>query len=438
MTPERFQDRTEAGRLLGERLDHHRGRPGVVVLALPRGGLPVGLEVAKALHAPLDVFLVRKLGVPGHEELAMGAIASGGVRVLNEAVIASLGIDGPNIDRVSERERQELERREAIYRGDRRALELSGKTMIVVDDGLATGSSMRAAVVALRRAGPERIVVGVPTAAPQTVDELRGEVDEVVAVITPEPYLAVGAWYDDFAQLGDAEVKEILGRAPKRGAGREEDKYPESTAGVRVSAGRLIEGDLTVPQDARGAVLFAHGSGSSRFSPRNRLVADVLVDVGLATLLIDLLTPQEEEIDFRTAELRFDILLLAERLESAARWLRGKEKTRGLPIGYFGASTGAAAALVAAARSPEGIAAIVSRGGRPDLAGDYLRAVEAPTLLIVGGNDTQVLDLNRGALEKMPGNKQLEVVPGASHLFEEPGALDRVAELARDWFTRLL
>jgi dienelactone hydrolase len=208
---------------------------------------------------------------------------------------------------------------------------------------------------------------------------------------------------------------------------------------VRVPAGRVtLEGNLTVPEAARGIVLFAHGSGSSRHSPRNRYVARLLNDAGLASLLIDLLTPEEEVVDRRTADLRFDIRLLAGRLVAATDWLTQQPSTRQYRIGYFGASTGAAAALVAAAERPEVIGAVVSRGGRPDLAGPALALVRAPTLLIVGGNDVQVIELNRQALAQLRVEKELLIIPGASHLFEEPGALDLVAQYAREWFLRFL
>ena len=208
---------------------------------------------------------------------------------------------------------------------------------------------------------------------------------------------------------------------------------------VRVPTGSVtLEGNLTLPEQSRGIVLFAHGSGSSRHSPRNRYVARLLNEAKLATLLIDLLTLHEEVIDARTAQLRFDIDLLAERLVDATDWLTQFPDTKDLRIGYFGASTGAAAALAAAALRPDPVGAIVSRGGRPDLAGAALIRVRAPTLLIVGENDKQVIQLNRAALAQLRCEKQLVIVPGATHLFEEPGALDVVARLARDWFERHL
>lgn len=208
---------------------------------------------------------------------------------------------------------------------------------------------------------------------------------------------------------------------------------------VRIRAGNVaLEGNLSIPPDARGVVMFAHGSGSSRHSPRNQAVARALREGGLATLLIDLLTPEEEMVDEETGALRFDIGLLADRLVDAADWLGANGDTRSLTIGLFGASTGGGAALVAAAQRPDTIRAVVSRGGRPDLAGAFLSGVRAPTLLIVGGNDPVVIDLNREALARLRCEKKLEVVPGASHLFEEPGALEEVARLARDWFLRFL
>jgi putative phosphoribosyl transferase len=212
-----FEDRHDAGRRLAVNLGQYAGRPDVIVLALPRGGVPVGYEVARALGVPLDVFLVRKLGVPGREELAMGALASGGVRVLNDDVVRELGIPQRWIDEVTADEAAELRRREAAYRDGRPAPDVRGKTVILVDDGLATGASMRAAVEALRQLGPARIVVAVPVAAAQTCKELRTEADEVVCAETPEPFYAVGSWYDDFSQTTDQEVRDLLARAANAG-----------------------------------------------------------------------------------------------------------------------------------------------------------------------------------------------------------------------------
>jgi putative phosphoribosyl transferase len=218
-----------------------------------------------------------------------------------------------------------------------------------------------------------------------------------------------------------------------------EAKVPAVERTIEIPAGEVrLPADVVVPARASGLVLFAHGSGSGRHSPRNRLVAGELQRAGLATALVDLLTPEEERVDARTAELRFDIGLLAARVSALTAWLVDHELTRGLAVGLFGASTGAAAALVAAASLPDAVAAVVSRGGRPDLAGDALRSVHQPTLLVVGGRDDLVLELNRRAEKALAGETRLDVVPGASHLFAEPGALEEVARLSAEWFVRHL
>jgi predicted phosphoribosyltransferase len=213
-----FQDRRDAGRVLAGLLGHYRGRPGVVVLGLPRGGVPVAYEIAGALAAPLDVFLVHKLGVPHHEELAMGAIAGGGVMVLNDDVVWSRGLSRETIRKAAERERRALLRRERLYRDARPMVELDGRVVIVVDDGLATGSTMRAAVLALRQQHPARLVVAVPVGAPETCEQLRSEADEVVCAATPQPFQAVGLWYREFPQATDEEVHDLLEEARRERA----------------------------------------------------------------------------------------------------------------------------------------------------------------------------------------------------------------------------
>jgi predicted phosphoribosyltransferase len=208
-----FHDRREAGRFLAEKLSFYANRPDVIVLALPRGGVPVAYEVARALNVPLDVFPVRKLGVPGHDELAMGAIAPGGVRILNDEVVRALGIPDYSIDAVAAKEQQELTRRERLYRGDRPPPEVRGKTVLLVDDGLATGATMLAAIKALRQQEAGRIVVAVPIASPETCDQMRGHVDDIICAVTPEPFYAVGLWYENFSQTSDEEVRDLLNRA---------------------------------------------------------------------------------------------------------------------------------------------------------------------------------------------------------------------------------
>lgn len=430
-----FTDRMDAGRRLAEALRHVRGE-NPVVLGLPRGGVPVASQVAQALGAPLDVIVVRKLGVPYHRELGYGAIGEGGVRVISDDIVRRSGVGRDELETVERAEEAELARQAKRFRTDRPRTAIGGRTVIIVDDGIATGATAAAACEVVRAQGAARVVLAVPVAPPDAVAWLRTEADEVVCLSTPRAFRAVGEWYQDFSQTPDEEVVALLAQAAERG----EEAPAGGETEVEVDAGGVrLTGDLTLPLGTEEIVMFAHGSGSSRHSPRNRLVAAALNRAGLGTLLFDLLTPAEEADRANV----FDIETLAGRLADATRWLRERESAR---IGYFGASTGAAAALRAAASfgaasagadgdSDADIAAVVSRGGRPDLAGPHLADVRAPTLLIVGGRDTLVLDLNRQAQAELRCENRLEVVPGATHLFAEPGALDEVADLARDWFT---
>lgn len=413
-----FPDRVAAGQQLGHRLEYLRGKP-VVVLGLPRGGVPVAEQVARALDAPLDVILVRKLGVPFQHELAMGAIGEDGIRVLNDVVVRLAEISDRGIAVVQAREQVELARRAAHYRRERARIPLEGRIAVVVDDGIATGSTVRAACQVAKAAGATRVVVAVPVAPPNWTAGLGTDADEFVCLHTPPDFYAVGQFYANFDAVTDDEVVASLRRSGTR------------DGDVMVEAGPVrLAAHLTVPERPSGIVVFAHGSGSSHHSPRNRFVATVLNNAGLATLLFDLLTP-EEEVDRSNV---FDIDLLAGRLTDATHWLTSQPAVADLPVCYFGASTGAAAALRAAADPDAATAAVVSRGGRPDLAGGQLGGVSVPTLLIVGGSDDVVLDLNRAALDTLTCESRLTVIPGATHLFEEPGALAAVAEAARDWF----
>jgi putative phosphoribosyl transferase len=433
----RFRDRVDAGRHLAEVVQRADIGGDVVVLGLPRGGVPVAFEVAQALGAPLDVIVVRKLGVPFQPELAMGAIGEGGVRVVNEEVVRSCGLGIDDIEVVERKERVELERRARQYRGDRPRLSLRGRCAVVVDDGVATGSTARAACQVARALGAARIVLAAPVASRLAVLALRDVCDEVLCVDVPESFYAVGEWYRDFSQTTDELVVELLQLAAERDDDAMTPDPPDD--GVLVHDEEVgipwgdvtLSGRLTVPARSLGTVIFAHGSGSSRHSPRNRYVASVLNRAGLATLLIDLLTVEEES----DRSCVFDVRTLADRLGAATRWVRGRPEVAG-PVGFFGASTGAAAALWAAAQPECDVRAVVSRGGRPDLAGPLLPAVTAPTLLIVGECDEAVLDLNRRAQAQLRCANHLTIVPGATHLFEEPGALESVARLASDWFVK--
>ncbi|MGY1631756.1 phosphoribosyltransferase family protein [Geodermatophilus sp. SYSU D01186] len=417
-----FLDRRDAGRRLAGQLERLRGHD-VVVLGLPRGGVPVAYEVARALGAPLDVVVVRKLGVPSQPELAMGAVGEGGVTVVDQRVVAMAGVGPDVVARAEERERAELVQRARRFRGDRPPVPLTGRTAVVVDDGIATGSTARAAGAVVRAQGAGRVVLAAPVCARESAQALTDEFDEVVCLEVPHRFAAVGRFYEDFRPTADEEVVALLGTPAGPAA--------EPAGGeVTVPAGGVdLAGTLTVPAGAAGLVVFVHGSGSGRHSPRNRFVAGVLQQAGLGTLLFDLLTPAEE--GDRAAV--FDIGLLADRLGAVTAWVRATPACAELPVGFFGASTGAAAALEAAARDGE-VRAVVSRGGRPDLAGPLLADVRAPTLLVVGGEDGQVLELNRQAQQQLRCVNRLAVVPGATHLFEEPGTLETAAALARDWF----
>jgi len=437
-----FADRADAGRRLAARLEHLRGEP-VVVLGLPRGGVPVALEVARALGAPLDVIVVRKLGVPYQPELGMGAVGEDGVQVINREVVRLAGVAANELAAVQAREQAQVDARAARYRVRRPREPLAGRVAVVVDDGIATGSTARAACQVARAHGAARVVLAVPVAPRGWEARIAGAADELVCVDTPGDFFAIGQFYADFSQATDDEVIACLEHAATpatRPPAAASAADPPAQGGqlrgsrgeeVQPAAGEIrLAGYLTVPENARGIVVFAHGSGSSRHSPRNRYVARVLTEAGLGTLLFDLLTP-EEELDRANV---FDIGLLARRLTEVTGWLRAQPSAARAALGYFGASTGAAAALWAAAEPGAGIAAVVSRGGRPDLARPRLAAVTAPTLLIVGGNDEVVLDLNRRAQAGLRCENRLAVVPGATHLFEEPGTLDAAAALARDWF----
>jgi putative phosphoribosyl transferase len=418
-----FHDREDAGRRLGEALERYRGR-NPLVLAIPRGGVPIGRIVADMLGGELDVVLVRKLGAPRNPELAIGAIDEQGTVMLNEHA-GWLGASGTWLARAGEKAMAVIRARRAQYGGA--AIPVRGRTVIVVDDGLATGATMIAALRAVRAHAPGTLVCAVPVAALDSLYEVARHADDVVCLRAPPMFHAVGLHYRDFDQVGDSEVAALLGRqaagAGATGPARE----------VRIPAGHVVlAGDLAMPAGARGLVVFAHGSGSSRHSARNRSVASALQARGLATLLFDLLAPAED-----APAARFDITLLAGRLQAAVDWCSGKDGLRTLPLGLFGASTGAAAALRVAAAHPGRVASVVSRGGRPDLAGkEALARIRTPVLLVVGGADREVLALNRAAREAMGAWAELAVVPGATHLFEEPGTLDRAATLAADWFLR--
>lgn len=420
-----FEDRLSAARLLAARLATFRGtRP--LVLGIPRGGVPMARVVAEALDGDLDVVLVHKIGAPGNAEFAIGSVSELGEVVLGPAA-AAVGADADYVTREVEAQGRALRERRRLLSPVDAPADPTDRVVIVVDDGVATGSTMLAALTLLRRSRPRRLVAAMAVAPPATVRRLAGAADDVVCLDTPSEFRAVGQFFGDFTPVTDDEVVAAL-RDFRRGR----EAHVEA---VEIAAGAAtLRGDLVVPADAIGLVLFAHGSGSSRKSPRNGFVAAELRRRGLATLLMDLLSEDEDLVRAN----RFDIGLLTERLAAATDWAARRGDVGRLPVGYCGASTGAACALRAAAALGERVDAVVSRGGRPDLALDDLDRVRAPTLLIVGGDDSDVLALNRLALARLACPKELAVVPGATHLFEEPGTLEKAAALAAEWFARHL
>jgi predicted phosphoribosyltransferase/dienelactone hydrolase len=424
-----FLDREDAARALAGALAGYAGTA-PVVLGVPRGGMPMARIVADALDGELDMVLVRKLGAPGNPEVAIGAVDERGAILLNIDPVAA-GIDPAWIEREARAQLSLIRERRARH-GGVGAPALAGRTVIVIDDGLATGATMAAALRAVRAQHPKRLVCAVPVAAPDSLAAVKRIADEVVCLATPWPFRAVSLYYRHFGEVTDSDVARVLQRT-----GPASTAPPEPPArAVRIPAGNVVlEGGLAIPDDPIGLVVFAHGSGSSRHSPRNRFVAGVLQRRHVATLLFDLLTPGE---DAERAN-RFDIARLAERLEAAVDWALAEPRLRGLPLGVFGSSTGAAAALAVAVNRAHAIATVVSRGGRPDLAGPrVLERIHVPVLLIVGAADQDVLALNRAAQSAIGAWAEVSVVPGAGHLFEEPGTLERAASLAADWFERVL
>jgi putative phosphoribosyl transferase len=410
----RFRDREEAGHLLGERLAAlPLERP--VVVGLARGGVVVAAGVARALGAPLDALAVRKVRHPLQPELGIGAVTPGGGLWLRES-----GLDSATVEQAVHEAREEAGQLDRRLHERARPVGVGGRDCVLVDDGLATGGTMLAAVDWARAHGAQRVVCAAPVGVPATLRLIETVADAVVCLLQPDDLVAVGEWYEDFNPTPEEVVIRLLRR--ERHIDDPVD-VPFEAAGARLTA------TFTPVDDPIGVVVFAHGSGSSRHSPRNRMVARVLNEHGFPTLLCDLLTAEEAS----DREKVFDIALLAERLKGATRVLATGRSQHGLPVGCFGASTGAAAALAAAADLRRDVRAVVSRGGRPDLALDRLAEVDAPTLLLVGSLDVEVAALNRLALGRLR-HGEMVIVPGASHLFEEPGTLEQVADHAVEWF----
>lgn len=423
----RFSDRAQAGRLLATRLDHLRGQD-VVVLAVPRGGVPVGVEVAKALGSPLDIVVVRKLGLPFQPEVAAGAIGEGGVRVLDRRVQRLSGVTKAELATVEREQRHELLRRLRRYRLSP-PVPLKGRTAIVVDDGVATGAAARVACQVARARGAARVIFATPVCAPAAISLLREDADDVVAVTTPPEPDAVGRYYDDFRQISDGEVVRALTTPatclpPARRALRQRS--------IEVPVGRVrLHGDLAVPEQPIASVIFAQAGASAGHSSRMRHIAAELNRAGVATVLAGLLT-REEEFDRAAVS---DVNLLGHRLTAVTRWTRDEANQRMLPVGCFGSAHGAAAALRSAADPRSDFCAVVSLSGRLDLVVPWLGRVRPPALLVVGDRDEHGVKQHQRLGPRLRCENRLVVVHGTDARFEEPDALDTVARLAHEWFT---
>lgn len=417
-----FQDRQDAGRKLAERVfERNWSQP--IVLALPRGGVPLAFEVARKISAPMEILVARKVGAPLNPEYGIGAIAESGEVWIDEQRARAVGASMTQIQQIVGNEKAEVERRVDLYRRGRALPSMRGRSAILVDDGLATGVTAFAAFLYLKNLGAAEVVLAVPVGAASTIRKFQKEGFEVICLEPREEFYAVGLHYQDFQPVSDEEVLSYLSQAT-----------PSELTEVIVEGGRTrLPAFLSVPAGAGGIVIFAHGSGSSRFSTRNQEVARGLNEAGLATLLLDLLTPEEASDRSNV----FNIPLLASRVALATRWVQQQPFGKGMSIGYFGASTGGGAALWAAAELGDQVSAVVSRGGRPDLAMSRLGHVTAQTLLLVGSRDAQVIPLNQEALAHLKRG-ELILVPGAGHLFEEPGALSIVTQEARMWFLKHL
>lgn len=408
-----FRDREDGARQLLLQLEDLKGQ-NVLVLGVPRGAIPMAKIIADELQGDLDLILVKKVGHPLNPEFAVGAVTEDGDLLISDENDPSF-----TKEELTEKAKHPIELlREQRLRLTRRgsALNPKDRLVLVVDDGIATGATMSAAVQSLKAKGAKRVIVAAPVASREAKEKLELFGAEVRTVGTPEPFGAVSYYYRNFTQVSDAEIGGF---------------FNLKSTEIKVSSLNL-DGILAIPTDAQGIVIFAHGSGSGRLSPRNQFVAEVLNKHHVATLLVDLLTEKEEANRHNI----FDIRLLAYRLIEITDWLMTQPELRSLKVGYFGASTGAGAALSAAAHRSTRVTSIVSRGGRPDLAGADLEIVKAPTLMIVGGHDIPVLALNKKACERLHCEKKIEIIERAGHLFEEKGALERVSQLTLHWFQK--
>lgn len=423
-----FADRSEAGRRLAERVRPHAVND-PIVLALPRGGVPVGAELAQRLAAEFDVLMVRKIGLPGHPETGVGAIAEDGHVLYDDLALARLRVPRQALSDTVASERDELDRRRRAYRGERAAPRIAGRDCVVVDDGVATGGTARAALRMVRQTGPSRLVLAVPVAAPEALEMLREEADALVVLTAPDNFRAVGEWYDDFDQLSDGHVISILSERERL------QHRPDVARGVRIRAGQVyLDGDLTMPTALRGVVVMAFGQGQG--DPRWRATASALQRAGYATLLLDLLTGEEQGAGGGSGET--DTRVLAERLSAAVTWLRRATDAASEPLGVLGSGTAAPAALVTAAERPQDVASVVVHGGRIDQAEPSLSSVRVPTLILLESDDSFVRELGEWTRGRLGGTSELRVVSGAERLLRGDLGWRQVAVETLGWFDRHL
>lgn len=429
----RFHDRTDAGRRLADALAPFVTRPAVVA-GIPRGGVAVALPIVERFGLPLTVVYARKLTAPIAPELAFGALDEDGEVVLESRIVATLGLVRDDIEGARTRVAAEIRRRMRLYRVPPLATYLPGASVLLVDDGLATGNTMRAAVAYARRHGAREVVVAVPCASVEAAERFRREADRFVGLVVDPDFYAVGAYYGDFSPVEDPAVCSMLEQAQRIVAGSDP---PASGLAVsfKNSRGLRLAGELLVP-DGPGphpVVVFAHGWGSSKASPRNRIVASALVAAGIAAFLFDFTGHGDSEgtdEDSTSAQQHDD-------LRSAVEVLETLDEVDTRSVGIVGASSGAAAALLFSAHDQR-VKALVLRSGNASGAEFTAERVQAPTLLIVGALDAPILAANEDLLARLGGTKRMEVVPGGDHLFEEPAALRRAASLTVEWFERWL
>jgi putative phosphoribosyl transferase len=456
-----FADRSAAGRALISALIAFAGRSDVIVLGLARGGVILAREVAAGLNVPFDAFVARKLGVPGVPEVALGAIAEGWSGMVLDPMTGYLGIPGWMVAQVAAQERAEAESRVRRFRGDRPLPTLRGRVVILVDDGLASGATLRAAACAVRAQHPAQIIAAVPIGSRMNRDGVAAVVDELIVLHTPESLTTVSDAYDRFDDVSDDAVLRALHRPmhPSEHAACAAVSAAGDEQAVTIPIAATtpgLAGDLGVPSRGaqgskdthptspptatapHGLVIFAHGGGSSRKSYRNRVLAAWLRMRGWATLRVDLLTPDEAAADAASGSHRFDLALITARLISAIDWVVMQRAPGHGRLVLFGASTGAAAAMVAATERPGMVHGVMSRGGRVDLAAEVLPQVRVPVLLVVGAQDAPTLRWNRSAIRALQTDITFRLVRGAGHVFDEPGALGAVGCHVERWLSDVL